>query len=157
MLTAARLRELLHYDPETGIFTHIARRQSVVVGTVAGNNAPNGYRKHKIEGRSYTGHRLAWLYLHGDWPVGDVDHINGIRHDNRIANLRDVSRKTNRENMRVAHGAVGLLGVSIKGKKFRADIGVDNKNVMLGIFDTPEEAHAAYVHAKRQFHAGCTI
>lgn len=157
-LTAARLRELLHYDTETGVFTHIAtKRQRVIAGNVAGSTAQNGYRKHRIDGGTYSGHRLAWLYVHGEWPKRWIDHINGDRSDNRIANLRDVSALVNRQNMRVATGAVGLLGVSRHHRQYRAEIGHNYKNIVLGTFDTPEEAHAAYVQAKRRLHAGCTL
>lgn len=156
-LTAARLREILHYDPSTGAFTHMEAKQRVIVGSVAGSDATNGYRKHKSEGVTYRGHRLAWLYVHGAWPNGQIDHINGDRSDNRIANLRDVSVKTNRQNMRKSISATGLLGVYRRGDRYRAEIGDDYRTVRLGSFDTPEEAHAAYLEAKRKLHEGCTI
>ena len=164
-LTAARLRELLHYDQETGILRYaVARwgRQHVVVGSVAGTNDGQGYRKHMIDGRPYKAHRLAWLYTHGVWPAGEVDHINGQRSDNRMSNLRDVPRVTNSENFRIARRSnkTGLLGVTSPGKqdkRYTATITAGGKRKTLGRFDTPEEAHAAYLEAKRQLHAGCTL
>jgi len=156
-LTAARLRELLHYDPETGVFRHIAPRQGIIAGSVAGSLGTNGYRKHRMDGETHSGHRLAWLYMTGEWPKFEIDHINGDRADNRFANLRDVPGRVNRQNMRRALGKVGLLGVCRHRDVFRAEIGIDNKAIRLGTFKTPEEAHEAYLKAKRQLHEGCTI
>ena len=156
-LTAARLRELLHFDPETGIFTHRKARQKVVVGSRAGGPKTDGYRKHRICGLTVNEHRLAWLYVYGEWPKGQIDHINGIRDDNRIANLRDVTAQVNRQNMRLARGVTGFLGVSMHHKQFRAEIGHNYKAIVLGTFSTAEEAHQAYLAAKRQLHEGCTI
>jgi len=156
-LTASRLRELLHYDPETGVFTHICPRQRVVLGSVAGSLGQNGYRKHRLDGVTFSGHRLAWLYMTGDWPKGQIDHINGIRDDNRISNLRDVPQAINSQNRRTALNSTGFLGVSKHHKQFRAEISMNNRAVVLGTFRTPEEAHAVYVQAKRKMHAGCTI
>lgn len=164
-LTAARLRELLHYDPETGIFTYalgILGRRRVEVGAVAGGLDNEGYRRHSLDNRFHRAHRLAWLYVHGVWPAGEVDHINGIRDDNRIANLRDVPRLTNSENFRKARrcNKTGLLGVTSpakQDKKFTATITAKGVRKSLGRFDTAEEAHQCYLTAKREMHSGCTI
>lgn len=161
-LTAARLRELLHYEPESGIFTYARNRQGVFAGDVAGGPNDKGYRKHKIDGRYYLGHRLAWLYVNGVWPEGEVDHINGLRSDNRIDNLRDVPRKTNSENQRKARSAnrSGLLGVCSpcgQDKKYKAMIMVAGKAKTLGRFDNAEDAHACYLKSKRALHEGCSI
>ena len=160
-LTAARLREVLHYDPDTGIFTWLKRvANRVQIGDIAGAVGGPGYRSTTVDGRKYTMHRLAWLYAYGSWPSGDIDHINGVRLDNRMSNLRDVSRSMNLENQRSAsaRNRSGLLGVSVaRHGKWEATIKVRGTRYHLGIFDTPEVAHAAYILAKRRLHVGCTI
>lgn len=159
-LTAERLRELLNYDPETGVFTwRVSRRATARPGSVAGTITPKGYRAIWI-GANYRAHRLAWLYVYGVWPTHEIDHIDGNRANNAIANLRDVTRSVNHENLRRARSdsAHGFLGVSpFKGKWWKARITVNGKWQHLGTFKTPEEAHAAYLEAKRRLHVGCTI
>lgn len=161
-LTAARLRELLHYDPETGIFTWLVHRQRHRAGNVAGSPHSAGYVEIGVDGESYLAHRLAWLYVHGAWPAGDVDHRNGVRRDNRIVNLRDVSKVVNLQNRQGAasNNRARLLGVSRSAAKrpsWFARILVDGRQKHLGSFGTPEAAHAAYLAAKRQLHEGCTL
>ncbi len=98
-LTAEYLRSILHYDQETGIFTWKVRTaRRVKAGDVAGCSDGDGYRLIKVQSRLYKAHRLAWLYIHGSWPKDQIDHINRIRTDNRIANLREVSNKQNLQN-----------------------------------------------------------
>lgn len=153
-LTPERLRQLLNYDPQTGVFTHACRKKRVRLGSVAGTLEVKGYWKHRIDGETHRGHRLAWLYFYGEWPAGHIDHINGNRSDNRIANLRDVTALENRQNIRKANSATGFLGVYKLRDKFVALIGHQYKNIRLGAFDTAEEAHEAYLTAKRRLHAG---
>lgn len=95
----------------------------------------------------------------GEWPIGDIDHINGIRHDNRWSNLRVVSAQVNQQNRRRANanGRAGLLGVNPYKNKFRAYIKIDGRTKYLGSYETADRAHAEYVAAKRQFHEGCTL
>jgi hypothetical protein len=131
-------------------------------GDVAGGVCkPLGYWQIRLDQRTYLGHRLAWLHVHGRWPVGVIDHINGDRGDNRLSNLREVSQRTNTENQRkVIRGtASGLLGVYPYGNqgRFTSKIKVGRENIHIGCFDTAEEAHEAYLTAKRQLHAGCTL
>lgn len=107
-------------------------------------------------------HRLVWLHLYGEWPEHGIDHINGRRSDNTAANLRSVPQSENVQNQRKArrdNKSTGLLGVSRPSgrSKYRAQIMAQGRNRYLGYFDTPEEAHAAYLAAKRQLHPGCTI
>ena len=114
-LTADRLRELLHYDPDTGVFTRrVATAPCVRIGDIAGcfDNS-NGYLKIGVDGRQRYAHRLAWLYANGTFPVFDIDHLNGIRTDNTLLNLRDVPRKQNIENVKIARttNKLGVLGV----------------------------------------------
>jgi hypothetical protein len=113
-----------------------------------------------VDGKEYRVHRLAWLHVHGVWPSAEIDHIDGIRTNNAIANLRDVDRATNCQNMRKALPAnkgSGLLGVYPSDNKWRARITVNNRAVGLGTFDSKETAHEAYLAAKRTLHGGCTI
>lgn len=153
MLTADRLRDLLDYNSETGIFrwkVRVARR--VRVGDIAGS-ADNGYREIRIDYTAYRAHRLAWLYAHGVWPK-EIDHINGVMDDNRLLNLRDATKSENQQNQRRAqsNNKTGLLGVSLRRGKFQAQIMASGKNLHLGYFATAELAHAAYVQAKRRLH-----
>jgi len=162
-LTAARAREVLSYDPETGALTRRIRSANmVVVGEVAGCLGTNGYIMVSVNGKQYRAHRLAWLIQTGEWPPADIDHLNGIRTDNRWANLRAVSRSVNNENQRAAKAtnkSAGLLGVSFIPRlgKFRALIRVGGKNKHIGMFLTAEAAHQAYVAEKRRLHSGCTL
>jgi hypothetical protein len=159
-LTADRVREVLAYDPETGRFTWRVRTgPRGVVGARAGSQRVDGYIQIRLGRRSYLAHRLAWLYVHGAWPKGEIDHVNGGKGDNRIANLRDVPRNLNQQNMRRAHkrSRSGLLGVGKRDGRWYARIGINDAEVWLGRFDTAQQAHEAYLAAKRQMHDGCTI
>ena len=165
MITAERLRELLSYDPETGLFTHKKWRPGLSrsdVGKVAGAIVVDGYCSVCVDNKRYLAHRLAWLHVHGVWPRFEIDHINGARDDNRITNLRDVSRKLNAQNLRCSMPKTLMdapLGVSWhqKAKKWRAMIWDGKKNIYLGLFADAKEAHEEYVRAKRHIHAGCTL
>lgn len=160
-LTVSRVRELLNYDTETGIFTWIAARENrVSVGTSAGSLLGNGYRSIAVDRKRFMAHRLAWFYVHGEWPEGQIDHINGNRDDNRISNLRVVDNSVNQQNKRSARSdsKTGILGVHLhRPGKWQAKINVNGTKKSLGIFSSPLEAHAAYLEAKRRFHAGCAI
>jgi hypothetical protein len=162
-LTAEVLRQLLNYDPETGAFTRRARTSNKVrVGDKTGTLRRDGYLKTSLLHQSFLLHRLAWLYVYGKWPEFVIDHVNGDRTDNRIANLRDVSETSNLQNQRRAHSknrSCGLLGVTwhAGNGRWQAQISVNKRNMYLGSFDTAEDAHAAYLQAKRQLHEGCTI
>lgn len=152
-----QLRSLFSYDPQTGSITS---RHGRVVGSVDSE----GYIRIRLKkgGRHFRAHRLAFVAMLGRWPEGDVDHLNGTRHDNRWLNLREVDRKTNSQNQRQAtaqNSTSGMLGVSWDSRRRRwvAQIEVDGKGRNLGRFATAEEAHRAYIAAKRQLHAGCTI
>jgi hypothetical protein len=161
MIDQATLKELLHYDPDTGVFTWIKTTSNrVKIGDRVGNVMKAGYIEARILGKRTYLHRLAHLYMTGKWPEGDVDHINGDRADNRWHNLRDVSRRTNLQNRRSSHSrsSVGLLGVACNGDRYRAQIKLPTgKTKYIGLYDTPEEAHEAYLMAKRKHHEGCTI
>jgi hypothetical protein len=161
-ITATELRDLLGYDPETGVFRWKESRGSrAVVGAEVGSDDLYGYKTVRLNKKSYKLHRLAWLHVYGAWPSGDIDHINGTRSDNRIANLRDVPRKVNLENQRNAQNnqSTGILGVYFDKRKkvFYSRISMNNKSIHLGSYPTAEQAQDAYLTAKRQMHAGCTI
>lgn len=155
MLTQSRLKELLHYDPNTGTFVWRSARQGVRVGGVAGCINGNGYQLICVDYRLYMSHRLAWLYVYGAWPEHEIDHINGIRDDNRIANLREATRAENAQNRaKQSNNTSGLIGVhwdSTK-RKWISQIKIDGATKHLGVFDTPESAHAAYCVAKAGLH-----
>lgn len=160
MLTVERLKQLVSYDPETGIFTNSAPRKKVRVGEVAGAlDKSNGYIKICIDRKHYYAHRLAFLFMTGAWPAAFVDHCNGERTDNRLANLRDVPKRVNQQNRRTATvgSASGLLGAHKKRGRWSSHIRANGALVKLGTFATAEQAHAAYVNAKRQLHEGCTL
>lgn len=158
-LTAARLRELLHYDPDTGLFTWRLSRRRARAGNVAGTIVTRGYIMIRIDGVKRLAHRLAWLYTYGDWPSGSIDHIDGQPANNRLLNLRDVDSSINNQNRRSAsaQNVSGYLGVETNGSKFRARIEIAGQRIAIGSFAEPEDASAAYIEAKRRLHPGCTI
>lgn len=163
ILLAARVRELLHYDPLTGIFTRRVRTaQRHQVGDRAdfliksGHQA--GYYRVSFDSKRYLAHRVAWLYVLGVWPSDDIDHRDTDRGNNRIDNLRDVGGQMNSENIRRPRaGKCGLLGVHAHQGRWRARLQVNKRSIDLGCFDTQEEAHQAYVEGKRKHHKGCTL
>lgn len=152
----------LDYNQESGIFVwKINKKGGVNAGDIAGTKSKNGAVYISIWPTRFMAHRLAWLYVHKKWPSHEIDHINGNRSDNRIANLRDVTRLVNQQNIRVPHrdSKSQILGV----RKFRntnlyqARIGVKGKEIHIGYFKTPEEAHSAYLSTKRKLHLGNTL
>lgn len=143
--------EFLAYSPDTGHFTWVkASGRRVKGGDRAGKKTPHGYISIKFCGRSYFAHRLAWLFVHGDWPSTSIDHINRVKDDNRIENLRVATHQQNCAN-RLMPGPK-LTGVSRKNSRYRAEIKVNDKHYHLGMFDTPEAAHSAYLSAARSIH-----
>jgi hypothetical protein len=161
MITQERLKQLFMYDENTGNFIRLVnRRGNGRSGRVAGHcNKALGYILIGVDYGMYRAHRLAWLYVYGVWPQHDIDHINGVKTDNRIANLRDVPPVVNSQNLKKAPSTnkLGFLGVSFWQNKYRAVIRVEGKQKYLGSYETPELAHQAYVEAKRKYHEGCTI
>ena len=155
-ISAERLREILHYDPETGVFTwNISTNNFVKIGSVAGSPDDKGYLLIQIDGRRHKAHRLAWLYETGKWPRDMIDHVNGISSDNRFANLREATRSENMCNKGPpANNRTGLKGVRWRSehRRWQAQIGVNGQKKHLGYFSTPEEAHAAYAAAAKAFH-----
>jgi hypothetical protein len=161
-LTAARLRELLHYDPETGAFTWRIRRGSRQAGQPTGSAInSHGYMQIGIDGKLKKAHVLAWLYMTGEHPESLVDHKDGTRTNNIFSNLRSTTYTVNAENRRLPRLGCesGFLGVSRQRRidKWQAAIQINGRKRYLGVFGTPEEAHAVYLDAKRKLHEGCTI
>lgn len=155
--TLARLQQLLHYYPSTGRFVWKADRSHKQGhrGKTAGTLNDYGYVRIRVENRNYLAHRLAWLFTHGDWPPYMIDHKNRNRADNRIKNLRCVNHGQNIANGNFRKdNSSGYRGVYCVGRKFKAAIGVDNKFIPLGLFETAEEASAAYVAAAKKYRPG---
>lgn len=154
MLTQATLRELLDYDPLTGIFKWRVSTPFRRPDRIAGTRSTLGYVKITISDKRYSAHRLAFLWMVGAIPTNDVDHVNGIRDDNRWVNLRSATRSENLQNVAVrSDNQSGFVGVSIRANgKWVAQIAIDRKKHHLGIFDTPDAAHEAYISAKAELH-----
>ena len=159
ILTQERLKELLSYDPETGIFTRVKQTSSnALVGNVAGNTNNKGYRGIRIDGKMFKSHRLAWLYMAGTFPQTDIDHIDRNPSNNRFANLRVVTRSENMQNTsKYLNNTSGFKGVSYdkSTRKWYASITLNTVQKNLGRFPTPEEASAAYLVAQRIYHPTC--
>jgi len=162
-ISAERAKSLLKYDPETGILTWKAPecKPSKAGKEASAINKASGYARVFIDGIHLFAHRVAWMVYHGKPPSGVIDHINGIRHDNRLCNLRDATLSMNRQNLRneSTRSTSGFLGVSFRKSLnlFEAKIGYEGKSITIGYFKSPEDAHDAYVQRKRQLHQGCTL
>lgn len=146
--TAERLREVLAYDPGTGVFTWRLRISShSVVGRRAGTRKPpKNYVCIGIDGKRYYAHRLAWLYMTGMWPACDIDHHNLVHDDNRWKNLRPASPSQNRCNQRPRRdNRLGLKGVFFHAarRKWYARITKDHRTHHLGVFETADDARTA--------------
>jgi hypothetical protein len=151
-ITADEARALLKYDPDTGsFFWRVTRNNRTKAGSQAGNVEANGYTVIKIDGRIYKAHRLAWLITYGRWPDGEVDHINRIRADDRICNLRDVTTSENCRNRGTrSDNSSGYPGVHRRGAKWQARIHTDNGRISLGHFERLCDAVAARQSMERK-------
>lgn len=154
MITQKEIKDCVIYDEYTGLFTNKEYK------LIANKTDKYGYNPIYINGKKYQSHRIAWQYVYGDIPVM-IDHINTVKNDNRIDNLRLAPDSQNKQN-RKTHMATNkhkLLGVVYeKGRnKFRASITVYGKNIFLGRHETPEMAHKVYLKAKRELHEACMI
>jgi HNH endonuclease len=154
MLTIERLLELLTYDENSGKFTwKVPRRGNVVAGSLAGHIEKDGYVYIKIDGRKYLAHRLAWLFMTGAFPLGQIDHSNMCRSYNRWCNLRDATASQNQANVRIRKdNKSGFKGVywATNRKKWHAQITIDKRVRFLGYFDDPSIAHSAYIAAAKK-------
>lgn len=172
-LTAEDARELLRYEAESGQlfwkrrsekwFSNTDKRTAAhsaklwnrnFAGKEALTAISEGYRNGRILNRKYFAHRVIWLITYGELPEGHIDHQNGIRSDNRLANLRCVTRSENQRNMkRPVHNTSGVCGVywDQKKQKWFAAIGVDGSHKFLGYFDCKKEASACRKTAEIKF------
>ena len=158
-LTAQRVQELLIYEPESGLFTRRISSNNAAkcqAGQPCGSSCGSGYLRMEIDYAHYRMHRLAWIYMTGQWPSGEIDHINGNRTDNRWTNLRDLPKWANTQNLRqpMSTSKTGVLGVSPQRGQFVAQISINGTTRFLGRFRTIGEAKTVYIAAKRQYHEG---
>lgn len=144
--TQAQIKEILHYDPETGIFRwRYSVARMIKPWSVAGTSL-NGYRKISINNRLYYVHRLAWIYMTGKWPKDQIDHIDGQKFNNSWSNLREATNKQNNENQSLTkNNTSGFRGVSWYKKinKWSAKITHHGKSIYIGLFVTAEDAGKA--------------
>ena len=155
MITQEELKQRLLYDAETGIFVWIKPQKGIRVGDLAGNLSTTGYARIGLDGISYQAHRLVYLYIYGYLPDDDIDHINGIRNDNRLCNLRLATRGQNNQNRKFANknNKTGHKGIwRHQSGKYRVSIGVNNKNIHLGYHNTLEEAIEARKAGELLYH-----
>ena len=150
-LTAERLRHLLDYNPATGEFTHRTSHDGIKSGSIAGTVDSRGYHRIGVDGSYYQASRLAYLWMTGEWPPEQMDHINRDRADDRWENLRAVSCSENARNRKLPRRNDLPTGVhsSPNSHKLQAQISVNGKKLHLGMFSTPEAAAAAYERALR--------
>lgn len=155
-LTADALRKRVRYEPETGLFFANKAFGKLPAGRQLGYVCKDtGYLVISLNHRIYKAHRLAWLYMTGSWPIDRIDHINGVKLENRFSNLREATDAGNNHNRHRAqsNNKFGLHGVYVHPKgKFLAHIRVNKKKIHLGSFDTPEQAVSAYLAAKLIHH-----
>lgn len=152
------------YDPEAGKLHRTGKSSKYSEydhEDATGTYDADGYENVHFLGRTYRIHRIAWLLHYKKWPDNIIDHINGNRSDNKISNLRDATHSINAQNIKKApaHSSTGFLGATLNKRsgKYAAQIVIAGKKTHLGYFATPEEAHQAYLKAKRKYHPGCTI
>lgn len=153
------LKRLIDYNQETGVFTWRARPR-VRAGKIAGHQRTDGYIEIRVNWELHLAHRLAWLYMTGEFPKEHTDHINGKRDDNRFTNLREATNSLNMQNQKKAtnRNAAGFLGVQKNcGGRHQAVLTLNGERHRFGTFDTPEQAHAAYLVGKRRLHPGGTL
>jgi len=147
------LKLLLNYEPSTGVFTWKVSRGSVKPGKIANNRDKDGHVRIRVNGRLYFAHALAWLYMKGGWPVGEVDHIDLIKDNNAWSNLRLATHQQNSHNQEARrNNKLGVKGVCISQGRYEAKIEHRRKTIHLGRYITLEEAKAAYDEAASILH-----
>ena len=137
----------LKYCPDTGLFSWVKPKNGRTLGGEVGTVNTTGYRLICVNRKRYLAHRLAWFMHYGKWPKGDLDHINGVKDDNRISNLREATKSQNQCN-RKSKGYSYQIGMG----KYQARITFQKKTTYLGFFDTEGEASRAYENAKKDYH-----
>ncbi len=154
-LTQKEVKRLFKYDRKNGLLIRRFNHGKGRVGTSSTAKDRDGYLVVGIHGKLYRAHRVIWLYVHGEWPKNDCDHINRIRDDNRIKNLRDITRSQNKQNQSVQDSnKCRLKGVYLHKTtmKWCASIGLNNKNIYIGLFETMELAYKAYQDKAAELH-----
>ena len=154
MIDQEYLKSLLHYCPETGIFTRTRTSSRMVAGEIAGNPNGSGYLRISVANKDYRAHRLAFIWMTGECPEY-VDHINGNRSDNRWANLRAATNAENNRNRKPSQGSSSrYLGVTWRRneKKWAAQIRIEGKQTHLGYFTNERKAAQAYDKAAARYH-----
>lgn len=152
-ITQSRLKQVLAYDLNTGVFTRVAR-SGVIAGTIAGTLKPDGYRQVRVDGRKHYAARLALLYVTGIYP-DFVDHINGDRDDNRFSNLRQATKVQNGQNIALSkRNSSGYTGVSWReaSQKWLVRIMLERRSIHIGYAETAEQGYEMYLAAKRKYH-----
>lgn len=153
MITQSDLKKQLTYDPDSGEFTFNFDKGGMKKGDVAGYIQKDGYVAISVNGVQYKAHRLAWLYIYGGFPDRHLDHINMVKNDNRLVNLRLATRSQNHMNRKVySNNKLGVKGVHLVGKKYRALIKKDGKQICLGLYKTLQEARFVYKQAAKKMH-----
>lgn len=154
-LTQKRLRELLDYAPDTGLFAwRTSRKGQPAKGTIAGTVSGEGYLAVTIDYKTYLLHRLAWFYVHGVWPDDKLDHANGIRTDNRITNIRECNQQENARNRKTNKGSIsGVSGVTWRRGKWEVNISVRKYcNTCFGRYSDLELAELVAHEARNKYH-----
>lgn len=146
----------LEYDPETGIFTRKVASSHAKAGAQCLSLNTKGYIEFNVLGKLVKAHRLAFFVMTGQWPPLQIDHIDGNKQNNKWSNLRQVDNKANCENKKSPNknNCSGVKGITARGKKWEARIRSEGKLHYLGVFETPEIAHAAYIESKKKLHKG---
>ena len=157
MITLEKLKEYFEYNPVTGVFTRIKKANyNQKLGKKLGSlNKSTGYLQCKIFGQNAYIHRLAWLYVNGEWPVNEIDHIDGDKTNNRIKNLRPATHaqnNTNRDNHKNKYGFKGVKRHHSNKNRWYSMIQVEGRQIYLGMCDTPEEAYVNYCKAAERYH-----
>ena len=149
------IKSILNYEPSTGLFTWVARRGKVKANSIAGYVDKDGYVRIGVNYKQYYAHTLAWLYVYDSWPSLEIDHKNQIKNDNRIKNLRQVTRSENSQNKQLQkNNSSGFRGVDWHktNQKWRAKIKIKNQLYHRGYFDSIEDAAKAYQAASEKLH-----
>lgn len=155
-----RLRELFCVRADGALIRRNTFRRNAQAGSIAGCLHHTGYVYVRVDGHRLPAHHIVWAIEHDCYPALDLDHINGKRADNRVQNLREVSRSVNSQNRRKANrnGSSGLLGAHKRLDGYVAVVYLPTgRRIERGIFPTAVEAHEAYIELKRRFHEGCTL
>ena len=150
MITQERLKELLSYDPQTGLFTWLMDKGSARKGALAGKLNTASYVQIQLDKRVYLAHRLVWLYIYGAFPNCLIDHIDGDKNNNSLSNLREATHTENQRNKRKFRGKY-LKGVMKVRNSYQSFIRHDNKKKYLGCFKTEQEAYQAYCLAAQKY------